>query len=228
MPHVNIFRWRPGNGWIVLGGGGSWLDPNVQAVEAAMLTRTLSQGPLAYVWAASDLESADQHMEALRDLGARTGYLVDVVNEDEESVYQQLSEAGVIILGEGPRTRALREALSGVALGGLEEAFFQGATVYAAGASAGLLGAALVEQGTLVDGVGWLSSAVILPGYTPDQATDLRTWVRGVPEGYGLGLGPGAGLALGPQGEVEVLGNGAVTVSLGQHFDPGLGLAGQG
>lgn len=228
MPHVNIFRWRSGNGWIVLGGGGDWLNPDVQAVEAAMLTRTLSQGPLAYVWAAGDLESADRHMEALRDLGARTGYLVDVVNEDEEAVYQQLSEAGVIILGDGPRTRALREALSGVTLGALEEAFFQGATVYAAGSGAGLLGAALVEQGTLVDGFGWLSSAVILPGYTPDQAADLRAWIRDVPEGYGLGLGPGAGLALGPQGEIEVLGNGAVTVSLSQHFDPGLGLAGQG
>lgn len=228
MPHVNIFQWRPGNGWIILGGGGSWLDPDVQTVEAAMLTRTLSQGPLAYVWAAGDLESADRHMEALRDLGARTGYLVDVVNEDDEAIYEQLSEAGMIILGDGPRTRALREALSGVTLGGLEEAFFQGATIYAAGASAGLLGAALVEQGRLVDGVGWLASAVILPGYTPDQAADLRAWVRGMPEGYGLGLGPGAGLALGPQGEVEVLGSGAVTVLLGQRFDPGPGLAGEG
>jgi len=228
MPQVNIFKWRAGNGWIVLSGGGDWLDANVQAIEAAVLTRTVSQAPLAYVWAAGDLDTADRHMDALRDLGARTGYLVDIVTEGEDALYQQLSEAGVIILGDGPNTRTLRQALAGIALGGLEEALFQGATIYAPGASAGLLGAALVEQGALVEGFGWLESAVILPGYTPDQAGALRGWVPRVPGGYGLGLAAGAGIAFGPQGEVEVLGSGAVTVSLGQHYDPGIGLASGG
>ncbi len=227
MPQVNIFRWRPGSGWIVLSGGGSWLDADVQAIEAAMLTRTLSQAPLAYIWAASDIETADHHMDALREMGARTGYLVDLAGEGEDALYQQISEAGVIILGDGPHPEILREGLSGAGLRGLEEAFSQGATIYAPGSTAALLGAAVVERGALVEGFGWLASAVVLPGYTPDQAAALREWVRSIPEGYGLGLSRGAGIAFGPRGEVEVLGNGAVTVSLGQHYDPGLHLAGE-
>lgn len=221
MPQVNIFKWRPGSGWIVLSGGGDPVGGDVQAIEAAILTRTLSQGPIAYLWAAGDVDAADRHMDALRDLGARTGYLVDLVGEEDDVVYRDVNEAGVIILGDGPSTHTLRDALAGIALSAIEEAFDRGATVYAAGASAGMLGAAFVERGTLYDGFGWLSSAVIMPGYTADQAADLRAWVRGVPDGFGLGLGPGAGIAFGPRGEVEVLGNGGVTVSLGQRFTPG-------
>ena len=224
MPQVNIFKWRPGSGWLVLSGGGNWLDGNVQAIEAAMLMRTLSQGPMAYLWAAGDVETADRHMDALRDLGARTGYLIDLVGEEDDVIYRQISEAGVIVLGDGPSTRTLRDALTGVALSAVQEAFERGATVYAAGASAALMGAAFVERGALVDGLGWLAPGVFMPAYTPDQAADLRAWVRGVPEGYGLGLGAGAGIAFGPRGEVEVLGSGAVTVSLGQHYDPGASL----
>ncbi|NLE50391.1 MAG: hypothetical protein GX613_03200 [Chloroflexi bacterium] len=220
MPQVNIFNWRPGSGWIVLSGGGDWLDGNLQAVEAAMLTRTLSQGPMAYLWAAGDVDTADRHMDALRDLGARTGYLIDLVSEEDDVIYNQISEAGVIVLGDGPNARTLRDALDGIALSGIQEAFDRGSTIYAAGASAAMMGAAFVERGALVDGIGWLASAVIMPGYSPDQAADLRAWVRGVPDGYGLGLGAGAGIAFGPRGEVEVLGSGAVTVSLGQRFDP--------
>lgn len=221
MPQVNIFKWRPGSGWLVLSGGGDLLDGNLEAIEAAMLMRTLSQGPLAYLWAAGDVDTADRHMDALRDLGARTGYLIDLISEEDDVIYRQVSEAGVIVLGDGPSTRTLRDALAGVALTGMQEAFDRGATVYAAGASAAIMGAAFVERGALVDGIGWLASAVIMPTYTPEQAADLRAWVREVPEGYGLGLGPGAGIAFGPLGEVEVLGSGAVTVSLGQHYDPG-------
>ena len=221
MPQVNIFKWRPGSGWIVLSGGGDPASGDVQAIEAASLTRTLSQGPIAYLWAAGDVDTADRHMDLLRDLGARTGYLVDLVGEEDDVIYRDIDEAGVIILGDGPSTRTLRDALEGIALSAIAEAFERGATVYAAGASAGILGAAFVERGTLYDGFSWLASALIMPGYTTDQAADLRTWLRGVPEGFGLGLGAGAGIAFGPRGEVEVLGNSAVTVSLGQSYDPG-------
>src|SRR5690606_5078618 len=149
MPQVNIFKWRPGSGWIVLSGGGDPASGDVQAIEAASLTRTLSQGPIAYLWAAGDVDSADRHMDLLRDLGARTGDLVDLVGEDDDVIYRDINEAGVIILGDGPSTRTLRDALEGIALSAIAEAFERGATVYAAGASAGILGAAFVERGTL-------------------------------------------------------------------------------
>ncbi|NDJ76592.1 MAG: hypothetical protein GYB65_10070 [Chloroflexi bacterium] len=217
MPQVNVFNWRAGAGWIVLSGGGPIDSDDVNNIEARMLQHTVSQGPIAYVWAASDLEAADRHMDSLRELGARTGYLVDVVLEEDDALRAQLSEAGVVILGDGSRIERLYDAMSGVVLRGIEEAFRRGATIYAVGQSAAMLGA-LVPAG---DGFGWLANAVIMPAYTAQQADQLRDGVLRQPGGYGLGIAAGAALALGPQGEVEVWGNASITISLGQDFTPG-------
>jgi hypothetical protein len=224
MPQVNIFRWRPGNGWLVLCGGGPPESDDMLSVEARMLGHTVSQGPVAYIWAGSDIETADRHMEALRDLGARTGYLVDVLTEEDDLLFQQLNEAGVIILGDGPQTETLREALVGTALRGMEDAFSRGATIYAVGRSAALFGSYAVDNDALIPGFDWLAQSIIMPTYTPPEIDGLRGWVRQVPNGYGLGLGQGAALALGPTGEVEVWGSAAITVSLGRGFDSGSGM----
>jgi hypothetical protein len=221
MPQRNIFQWRAGNGWLVLSGGGNWDTQDVTGIEANVLTHTVSQGPIAYVWAAGDVETADRHMDSLRDLGARTGYLVDILSEGEDDLFRQLSEAGVIILGDGARGEILRDAMAGVVLRSIEMAFSQGATLYTVGMSVPMLGARVFYSDSWSAGFGWLAQSVIMPGYTTEQADRLRDWVQAYPEGYGLGLGEGAALALGPQGEVEVWGNGAITVSLGQLFRPG-------
>lgn len=218
MPQSSIFRWQAGIGWLVISGGGPLESEDNESIEAAMLGHTVSQGPLAYIWAASDLESADRHMDLLRDLGARTGYLTDILTEEDDALFSQLNEAGVIILGDGPRQEVLRDALVGAALRGIQEALNLGATLYAVGASAALIGAHVPDGETLVPGFSWLADSVIVPGYTPEQAERLHGCVQQIPNGYGLGLAEGAALALGPLGEVEIWGNHAITVSLGQGY----------
>jgi cyanophycinase-like exopeptidase len=218
MPQTNIFRWRDGIGWLVLSGGGALESDDNLSIAAAMLSHTVSQGPVAYIWAASDVESADYHMDVLRDLGARTGYLIDILTEEDDDLFRQINEAGVIILGDGPRQETLRDALVGTALRGIEEAFRRGATLYGVGASAALIGAYAVDGEALVPGFSWLAHSIVLPGYTPDRAERLRGCVQQIENGYGLGLGQGAALALGPLGEVEVWGNKSITVSLGQNY----------
>jgi len=214
MPQVNIFQWRDGAGWIVLSGGGLWESEDNLNIQARLLGRTVSQGPIVYIWAASDIETADHHMDVLRDLGARTGYLVDILTEQEDVLLQQLSEAGIIILGDGPNSETLHEALVGVGLRGIEEAFRQGATLFAIGQSAMMMGAYQVQANQLLPGFNWLANAILMPDYHAEQADGLRELVHQIPNSYGLGMGQGAALALGPYGEVEVWGNAAITVSL--------------
>lgn len=221
MPQLNVFHWLPGRGWIVLSGGGPPESDDVQSVEAHLLARTVSQGPLVYVWAAGDLDSADRHMDSLRELGARTGYLVDILSEPDEEVYARLSEAGVIILGDGPQQDALHDALSGVVLEAIHSAFSRGAMVYAVGLSAEQFGAHRIGERDLVPGIQWLERAIIVSGYTPDMAEGLRQVVRQTPHSFGLGISQGAAVALGPLGEVEVWGSAAVTVALGQEYTAG-------
>jgi hypothetical protein len=192
----------------------------VQNIEASLLRRTVSPGPIAYVWAAGDIEAADRHMDSLRDLGARTGYLVDILTEADDVLATQLAEAGMIILGDGPDQESLREALPGVVLRALDEAYQRGASIYSIGRSAALWGAAAVENGASIVGFNWLANALVAPGYVSDEADALRDWVHQLRAArYGLGLGAGAALALGPHGEVEIWGAPAVTVSLGPDYD---------
>lgn len=223
MPQQNIFRWRAGRGWLVLSGGGHSDDSDdVSSIEARVLVHTVSQGPITYIWAANDLETADRDMDALRDLGARTGYLIDILTEDDTALFSQLSEAGVIILGEGPNTDMLRDALPGIVIDGIESACGRGATLYAVGESAALLGTYAIDRDQIVTGQDWLTGAIIMADYTADKAEILRQCVHESGAHYGLGLGYGAAIAFGPLGEVEVLGNQAITVLLGEHYDPGV------
>jgi hypothetical protein len=221
MMQNNIFRWRTGRGLIALAGGGDWNAEDNVSITANLLSHTLSQGPIAYIWAASNIEQADHHMDLLRDLGARTGYLVDVLTEEDDVLFHQLSEAGVILLGEGPFGDRLHEALVGVAMQAIEEAYRRGASLYAIGPGAAMWGAYAVREANLVEGFNWLAGSIILPGYSPDDADRLRAWVHQYPDSYGLGLGAGSALMLGPNGELDVWGNGAITISLGQHYDIG-------
>lgn len=218
MPHLNIFRWQTGRGWLVLSGGGAWDSDAVQTIEAAVLRRAISQGPLVYIWAAGDLETADQHMDWLRDLGARTGYLLDIFSESDQELIERLGEAGVIIIGDGPHQDALRDALDGAVLEGLRLAFSRGATIYAVGLSAEQFGSLHLGNAALKPGIAWLQHAILIAGYTPEMAGELHQLIRQTPQHFGIGLGQGAALALGPRGEVEVWGNPAVTVSLGREF----------
>lgn len=220
MPQQHIFRWRAGTGWLVLSGGGSSDTEDGASIAAHMLGHTLSQGPIAYIWAANDLDTADAEMDALRELGARTGYLVDIVTEEDDILFTQISEAGVIILGAGPHIETLHDALPGVALDSILHAFARGATIFASGQSAALWGAFRAAENTIVPGLNWLNSALIMPGYTPEHADLLRACITESDASYGLGLSKGAAIAFGPHGEVEIWGNRAVTITLGQEYNP--------
>ncbi len=203
---------------MILSGGGPIDADDIQNIEVQVLVRTVSQGPIVYVWAAGDIDAADRHMDSLRELGARTGYLVDLMAETDDQLYAQLSEAGVIIIGDGLRQDDLYHALSGIALEGIQSAIARGATLYAIGHSAELFGTHRVSQQSLEPGLDWVKHAIIRAGYTAEMADELREIVRQHPQSFGIGLGQGSALALGPRGEIEVWGNAAVTISLGQHY----------
>src|SRR4051794_20355184 len=105
MPTKNVLSWRDGGGWLILSGGGDPESVDNDEIEAEALARVQAGDPVAYIWAAGDVEDADSHLSALEDLGAPTGYLVDILTEDDDTLRTQLSDAGLIILGDGPSAR---------------------------------------------------------------------------------------------------------------------------
>lgn len=216
MPQSSIFRWREGEGWLVLAGGGDFRTQDAIEILSEVLARTVSEGPLAYVWAASDVEEADNYLSWVGELGGRTGYLLDVDAEDPEFVMQQLSEAGIIILGDGPNVESLRSALSGAAMAGIRQAYAVGATIFAIGAGAAMMGYAILGGEDSQRGFNWLEQALVLPNYDEQQADLMHRFLAEYPDTYGLGLTQGAAVAFLPNGAVEVWGNKRIVVSLGK------------
>src|SRR5574341_438648 len=162
MPQTSIFRWRDGRGWIVLSGGGNFQADETLDIDTAVLSRTVSHYPLAYIWTGGDIERGDRYLEYVDELGGRTGFLIDVMTEDDATIKTQLSEAGIIVLGDGIQIQRLYNGLAGAAIEAMQTAFDNGATIYAQGYSAMLLGAWFqASEDVLSPGLGWLTNAII-------------------------------------------------------------------
>lgn len=222
MPQSSMFQWRDGAGWLVLSGGGNFKDNETLDIDTPVLSRTVSHNPLAYIWAAGDADTADLYLEYLVELGGRTGYLVDIAAETDESILQELREAGIIVLGDGQNSQHLHRHLKGDVLQAITNAYENGATIYGQGNSAMFLASWMNLTGTgLQQGLGWMANSLIVPYYAPERAPQVKTWLQNViPDSYALGLGKGAALALSPDGSVEIWGKNDITVLLGQNFQP--------
>lgn len=216
MPQSSIFRWRDGEGWLVLAGGGDMRSTDAVEILTEVLSRTVSEGPLAYIWAAGDVDEADKFLEWIGELGGRTGYLMDVVAEEAEEVMQQLGEAGIIVLGDGPEVEKLRSSVSGAAMAGIRQAYASGATILGIGAGASVMGYAIVAGEDSQRGFNWLEQALVLPNYDEQQADVMHRFLSEYPDTYGLGLSQDAAVAFLPGGSVEVWGNKRIVVSLGK------------
>jgi hypothetical protein len=213
MPRANVIRWLDGAGWIILSGSGDIDSAETGHIEAGALAKVQAGDPVAYIWAAGDIERADKHLEALYDLGAPTGYLVDILAEDDDTLRAELKDAGLIVLGDGTNGKALRDALPGSALDAMLEAYEQGAVILGIGQGASVLG------GTIIGGLNWIEGAIITTEYDlDDAAARMRAQLDQHPDAYGIGIANGSALALGPDGEIETWGNGKVTIALGRNY----------
>lgn len=217
MPTKTIFRWPDGRGWIVLSGGA---DPGGE-VRAMAIGRAAADGGVACVTAGAGAESAEHALEDLKDLGAPSGYLVDVMSEDDATITAKLADAGFILIEAGESAADVKSALMGAAIEGIQAAYENGAVLLVEGMSAQVFGDWIVKpNGQLAAGLEWLQGGLIAPGITR-----VAEWAREVllsqPLAYAAGIGAGSALALGPDGQIEIWGKGEVSVALGRNYQTG-------
>jgi hypothetical protein len=175
--------------------------------------------PIVYIFAAGTIEAADQHLTALDDAGATTGYLLDVTAEDDDTIRDHLRDAGLVILGDGERIGALRGGLSGAAIETLESAYGRGAVIFGIGVGATLLGQFyLNENGELKAGYGWLSGAILIPESATIDAARVSTLLAQHPDCYVIRLARETALVFGGAGQVERWGAHPMGITLGQHI----------
>jgi hypothetical protein len=212
VPAQNVFRWLDGRGWLVLAGGGETGDIRAQA-----LGRAAADGGLACI----SLKGDPNLLEDLEDLGAPSGYLVDLNTEDDQTIHDRLAEAGIIVIDSAASVKEARSLLRGAPIEGIQQAFEHGAVVLAEGITAAAFGGwLLLSGGEVTEGLEWLENALVAAPQLaiPDLATYARPVLLAQPSAIAVGIGQGSALALGPDSEVETWGEKRVTIALGTAY----------
>lgn len=207
MPAQSIFRWVDGRGWLIFSGGES------DEIRALALGRAAADGAVACVSLSGD---PDRLLDDVADLGAPSGYLVDVFGEDDQTLQDKLAQAGMIVITGGDSPVDVRGALRGAALEGIEAAFANGAILLLEGFSATAFGAWIIDE-RIEPGLEWLQGAAVLTGVDQAAAYALPVF-EAQPTGIAVAIMPGSALALGPDGQIEKWGEGAVTIALGPAY----------
>lgn len=212
----HILRWYAGQGWLVLSGGA---DP-LSEIRAQALGRISADGGIAYL--GLDDDDYDDLIEDMGELGAPTGYLVNIMTEDDETIRQRLQDAAMIFIPDHYRPEALLPALPGAAADGLKSAYERGAIILAEGSSVALLGSKVrVETGEAVNGLGYLEDTFIVSAVESiAESESARMMLSAHVANVAIGVGIGSALVLGPDDHIETWGKSVVTIALGSGAIP--------
>jgi hypothetical protein len=206
-------------GWIVLAGSMPSLGRDCPRFPDYILENTdLSWAPCCLRAGSSGDEGLTSFLDDLEML-----LNVDVqrltVGEVPDEVLQTKLSAGGFLMLVGGSADVWVEALESAGLRTQpESALGKGRLLLVIGAAAAALGRWIQVRGqeTLVDGLGWIQDAIVLPAVeSPAHEREIQEWLKRSNKSYAIGLPPGSVFALGPEGAVEVWGEVSPVVSLG-------------
>ena len=205
------FSWVETNGWLVLSGSADALSE----VRAQALSRVNADGAIAYISLMGDM--GDAIMDDMAELGAPTGYFVDIEHDDNNTMYERLKSAGMIVIEPGDDLERLSRLMSQTVVQAIKDALVAGALVLFEGVASNLAGEYIVRpNGQVAKGLKFVTNAYIAPDVTSVLETeDVETVFLAHPETVFIAIQSGSALVLGPQGHVEIWGEKQVTISLG-------------
>ena len=206
------FSWLDTQGWLILSGR----RDSLSEIRARALSRYLGGGAMAYVSLRGDL--GDALMDDMAELGAPSGYLVDLEEADNNEIYERLSGAGMIVIEADCRAAQLKGLMSQTATSAMKAALERGALILFEGAAAAIVGErALSADGEIIAGINFVHKTLILPsGKDGAESEKLRSIHHRLPGVSLIHLECGAALALGPARQLETWGDGEVRISLGE------------
>lgn len=208
MPSQSVFHWLDGNGWLIFSGGA---DDDIRALA---LSRLAADGGVACVTLEGDV---DRLLDDVADLGAPSGFLVDVFGEDDATIHNQLAQAGMVIIAGETNPFEVRGALRGAALDGIQAAYENGAVILVEGESCEAFGAWMLTDDEAEAGLEWLIGALLLVG-VENVAPYAKPLLDAQPTAIAIAVMPGSALALSGEGQVEIWGAREVTVALGSAY----------
>ena len=204
-------RWLESYGWLVLSGSA---DPHSE-IRALALSRCNASGAVAYISLAEDY--GDALMDDLAELGAPSGYLVDLEDQDNNEIHERLSGAGMIVIEAGDDIHRLKRLMTQTVLHAMKGALQDGALVLFEGLAATLAGSwYLNPSGEVARALKIVEEVYVAVDVNSFLATETAQLVfQKRPDAVGIAIDRGAALVLGPDGHIETWGDKQITFSLG-------------
>jgi hypothetical protein len=209
------FSWLESNGWLALSGSADRLSE----IRAQALSRVNVDGFVAYISLADD--AGDSLMDDMVDLGAPTGYFVDLENDDNNTIYERLSTANMIVVEPGDSIDLLKKMITQTVIQAIKEALNLGALILFEGLASNLAGEHIVTvDGQIKKGMRFVNNVYISSDVESIlDVEDVQKIVTVAPETVFIGIQCGSALVLGPNGTIETWGEKRVTISLDTGLD---------
>ena len=206
-----IPRRVPGNGWIVLIGGGEFSFGETELADAAWLEKT-SAGSVGFVPTASGSDEYGQHFaDYLEDGYDRKVSTIPIYRTRDARRGrngERIDESAAIYLGAGVAEHLTDVLVDSLALEHLGNKLKTGGVVAAIGASAQALGVSHrdIRGAGRCAGLGWLPGGVVEINFDPSHDRRLRQMLTWPGVEWGLGLPAGSAVLMGPDETVEWVG----------------------
>ncbi len=208
-------RRLPGDGWLVLLGGGEFSFGETLLADRAWLSRA-PEGPIGFLPTASGSDDYGRHLAA---------YFAETFERRLETVpiyrardarrlknLERIDRYATIYIGGGVTDELLSVLDESPALERIAAKLGNGGMVVAIAAAAQATGrvARSLVGGAAISGLGWLPDGVVEPNFDPGHDRRLRQLMEGPGVARGLGLAAGSALMLGPEERRELIGSGFV------------------
>lgn len=209
------FSWLESNGWLVLSGS----KDSLSEMRAQALTRVNADGAVAYISLSGDL--GDSLMEDMAELGAPTGYFVDLEDDDNNAIYERLSTASMIVIEPNDSIYVLRKLMSQTVIRAMKEALNLGALILCEGIASNVMGELIMtEDGQISKGLSFVNNVFISSDVDSIlDSMDMQRVYETEPQTVFIGIPQGSALVLGPENYIETWGENQVTISLGSGSD---------
>ena len=211
--------WLESNGWLVLSADA---DP-LSEIRSLALGRCNASGAIAYVSFAAD--NGDALIDDMVELGAPSGYLIDLQDSDNNAIHEQLSRAGMIVIEAGNDIDRMKRLMTHTVAHALKEALEYGSLILLEGLASTLAGSCYIDgNGDICDALKFIQNSAILTGTGSivDSESAQRILLTQA-EMVCIAIERGAALVLGPEGHIETWGDNAVTFSLGSMSSEAIG-----
>jgi len=208
---TEVLKWIDGSGLLILSGGADELSD----IRAQAISRIRSEGAIVYI--SMDESHLDDLIDDFGELGAPTGYLLNIVAEDDETIRDSLATASMIVLPSIYDASELKAMLVGAGVEGIRGGYERGAVVFAEGEAASIFGKFILSDTEQpANGLDWIENSIIMPGMSSvSESPRVHQIITAKSSAVAIGIGDGSALVLGEDGHIETWGDeGLVTVAL--------------